>query len=578
MKRGLQTIGILGFVLASVAVATAQQAPQPVVRVGNFLEVSNELFMHIIATADMRYRTADNLDFESKVRDRGTSRSPTSTAQQDTEGDLFYAEVRLGVDFRYQKNFTFHLLFENQSVFDGSLIDDRSNASNPGGTDVFGRAASTENPGFRVERFYLRYQFPGTPVRLHVGADLQSWSVTGIQGTDDPRIGINVDLGDLKLYASANIAAESSRLGLQNDNDNIYYVFGGTYDLKPHRFGFDVIYYRDRFSGADTAVAGCNRDIGCTGQKVDSVWLNAGWIGRFGPVLGVLQGNLSLGTARGTTVRGAGASALPASVALRRDYDIFSGGVIAYAEVDLGVVRPFVGFIYGSGDGDPSDNKLQGFTPDAVNNSTQIHATSYMGHLDRSVGAGGGRDFSCPGRLQSVRRGAPANRPSAIGADVLADGAGGAVAECYHTVSNVWNVRVGNDSHPGISTPYSNPGTLMIPVGMRAFPAKGHEITGWYSYRALADSTLVEAAFIRGTDPGFTGRIRKDLYHELGAFWMWTINPHFDFRLTGNIGINGEGGKDIGRLSDCNPRVAGHQACKADDVALKGEARFRARF
>lgn len=152
------------------------------------------------------------------------------------------------------------------------------------------------------------------------------------------------------------------------------------------------------------------------------------------------------------------------------------------------------------------------------------------------------------------------------------------MAECSHTVSNVWNVRVGNDSHPGISTPYSNPGTLMIPVGVRAFPAKGHEITGWYVYRALADSTLVEAAFIRGTDPGFTGPIRKGLYHELGAFWMWTINPYFDIRLTGNIGINGEGGKDIGRLSDCNPTRPGHQACKTDDVALKGEARFRARF
>ena len=80
MKRGVQTIGILGFVLASVAVAAAQQAPQPVVRVGNFLEVGNEVFMHIIATADIRYRTAENLDFESKVRDRATSRNPSSTA------------------------------------------------------------------------------------------------------------------------------------------------------------------------------------------------------------------------------------------------------------------------------------------------------------------------------------------------------------------------------------------------------------------------------------------------------------------------------------------------------------------
>ena len=61
------------------------------------------------------------------------SRSPTSTAQHEQEGDLFFAELRFGADFRYQKSLTFQLLFENQSVFDGNLIDDRSNASNPGG-------------------------------------------------------------------------------------------------------------------------------------------------------------------------------------------------------------------------------------------------------------------------------------------------------------------------------------------------------------------------------------------------------------------------------------------------------------
>lgn len=564
--------GIVVWSLVSVASGLAQQTPQPVVRTGNFIEVANDLFMHLIATADIRYRTAHNLDFESKVRDRATSRNPSSTAQQDTEGDLSYAEVRLGVDFRYQKSLTFHLLFENQSVFDGNLIDDRSNTSNPGGTDVFGRAASTENPGFRVERYYIRYVFPGTPVRLHVGADLQSWSLTGIQGTDDPRIGIDITLGDLKLYASAIIGLESSRLGLQNDNDYIYYVFGGTYDLKPHRFGFDVMYFRDRFNGADTQ-SPINRDIGFQGQKVDSLWINAAWTGRFGPILGVLQGNLSLGTARG------GVAGIPTGIAKGRDYDIFGGGVIAYAEADLGAVRPFVSFVYGSGDGDPSDNKLHGFTPDAINNSTQIHATSFFAHLDRNVAGGGGRDYSCPGRLRGVRRGAPANNPSAIGADVLADGAGGAVAECYHTVSNLWNVRVGNESHPGILTPYSNPGTLLAIAGLKTFPAKGHEITGWYTYRAFADSALVERAFIVGTDRGFTGKISKSLYHEVGGYWQWTLNPYFDIRLTGNVGIAAEGTKDIGRLSNCiRENQPGFRSCEAEDIALKGEARFRARF
>jgi hypothetical protein len=115
-------------------------------------------------------------------------------------------------------------------------------------------------------------------------------------------------------------------------------------------------------------------------------------------------------------------------------------------------------------------------------------------------------------------------------------------------------------------------------VGLKVFPVKGHQITGWYTYRAFADSALVEAAFIRGTDRGFTGSINKTLYHELGAFWQWTLNPHFDIRLTGNIGIAGEGGKDIARLSDCAGANQPFRSCEGEDVALRGEARFRARF
>ena len=98
------------------------------------------------------------------IRDQTLSRSPTSTAQHEQEGDLFYAELRFGADFRYQKSLTFQLLFENQSVFDGNLIDDRANTSNPGGTRrVWPAPPSTENPGFRVERFWARYKFAGHP-------------------------------------------------------------------------------------------------------------------------------------------------------------------------------------------------------------------------------------------------------------------------------------------------------------------------------------------------------------------------------------------------------------------------------
>ena len=51
---------------SSCQCAAAQQALQPVVRLGNFTEVANDLFMHIIATSDIRYKTDENMDFEKR--------------------------------------------------------------------------------------------------------------------------------------------------------------------------------------------------------------------------------------------------------------------------------------------------------------------------------------------------------------------------------------------------------------------------------------------------------------------------------------------------------------------------------
>ena len=311
MRRLTQLVLMGARLLMSASLAVAQPALQPVMRLGNFIEVGNDVWMHVMATMDARYKTIENADFENQVRDQTLSRNPTNTAQHEQEGDLFYAELRFGAEFKYRKNFHFYLLFENQSVFDGNLIDDRSNTSNPGGTDVFGRAASTENPGFRVERFWSRYRFEGTPLTLFVGADLKSVSQAGIYGNDDPGAGIELEFGNLQLSAKAYIARESQRLGLENDNDLVDYAFTAVYNLRPHRFGVDVVYFRDRFSGADTAVTGFRSGLGWTGQKIDSVWIDASWSGRFGPIRAMLQGNALVGTARGSTVRGSGCDRAP---------------------------------------------------------------------------------------------------------------------------------------------------------------------------------------------------------------------------------------------------------------------------
>jgi hypothetical protein len=231
------------------SVVSAQQTPQPVVRLGNWIEVGNDVFMHIIGTADIRYKTVHNFDFEDGVRDRTASRSPSSTSVHEGDSDLSYAELRLGAEFRYQKNLTVYLLFEHQQVMDGNLIDDRSNSTNPGGTDVFGRAASTENPGFHTERYWIDYKFAGTPLRMRVGADSWQQDQAGLVGDDDPRFALFGDFGDIGMMAAAVIQKSSQRLGLENDNDFIYYTFSGWYNLKPHKFQLDEPFAKALRSG-----------------------------------------------------------------------------------------------------------------------------------------------------------------------------------------------------------------------------------------------------------------------------------------------------------------------------------------
>ncbi len=401
---------------------------------------------------------------------------------------------------------------------------------------MFGRAASTENPGFRVERFWSRYRFEGTPVTLFVGAELKKVSQAGIFGNDDPGIGVEVEFGDLELSAKAYIERESQRLGLQNDNDLVSYVFTAAYNLKPHRFGFDVAYFRDRFFGADTAAVGCDRtDIGCSGQKTDSVWIDASWTGRFGPVRALLQGNVILGTAEG------GTAGLPAGVLNGREYDIFAGSVIGYVEVDLGVVRPFLLGVYGTPDGDPRDRQLRGFGD--VQPRGRLDA---MGHAICWAISIGVRRRGDGGTIR-VRRGCAGCGPKHPRTTPMPSARQSRTARLLALLLALPlpNVTIasrtsgmgnsGSASHVGIVSHLLEPGDAACLGGVKDFPAKGHEITGWYAYRGTAHSGLLETAFAPEIQAGTIRKIRRDLYHEIGGYWQWTLNPHFDIRWRGTL-------------------------------------------
>jgi hypothetical protein len=572
MKRLIQIAMVGVFLLAVVSIAGAQQALQPVVRLGNFMEVSNDVFMHLIATVDARYITVQNRDFEQNVRDRPNSRFPNDTAAQVSDSDASWFLNRIGAEFRYQKNLELYLLFEHRAFVDGNLIDDRANSTNPGGTDAFGRAAGTENSGFHTERYYITYKFPGTPLKLRVGADLWNVDQAGLVGDDDPRIALFGDFGNFDVMAAAVIQYESQRIGLENDNDLIYYTFSVGYNLKPHRFQFDVVYFRDRFAGADLATPRTTGNgIGFQGQKNDSVMLSASWSGQVGPVRGLFQVNGVVGRAKGGT---AGLPGVPTDVS-QRGYDILAGAAVAYAEVDVGIAKPFVAFVVGTPDGDPTDRHLRGFAPASWSDVTQITGVSFFEHLDTSTNFAG-RDYACPARSQGIRTAANAQTgPQAIGTQVLG---GNGQFQCSHNVTQAFNQVLGTTSHLGLFSTYSNPGTLVVAPGVKVYPLKGHEVVGYYVYRAMLNTGLLERAFVVGIDPGFTGKFDKAQNHEVGGYWQWTLNPYFDIRLSGAAAILGEGFKGLAEMADCNLQQPGFQNCTGKTTALKGEARFRARF
>jgi hypothetical protein len=455
---------------------------------------------------------------------------------------------------RYKKELTFHLRFRHWNIYDTNIADDRETDVTPGGTDKFGRDAESEGEGMNLQQAQINYTFPGTPVTLKLGWEQWFMDQAGLLSDNAPRAGVFVTMDPFEAYAAAVIQREAYRLGLTNDNDYIFYMFGAAYNAKPHRLQLDVAYFRDRFNGAATgttatdpsppSTAGARGGLpGFQGQKLDVVMVAPSWGGSFGPLAALLQMYVQAGTAQ--------TSNLAAVAGANRDFDVFTWGLIAYAEVDLGLVKPFAGIAFGSGDDDANDTKLKGFhqLPNSQNSSS-LTGTARFSHLDRSVSFGS-RDIKTPALAAGT------------------NGVFGGGGQFGHSVGQPFSDRLGNRAHAGINSTLSNPGLIEPFVGVQIFPVQSHEIDVAYLYRSMADTAVLESALGVSVSKAFS--------HELNAQWQWTLSRHFDIRLAGSVVIPAAGLKDIARTSTTFPCTAA-DPCTGDDPLLFGEARFRARF
>ena len=520
MKRYVTLVLACALLFAVGSTAVAQSVPEPVVRMGDWIELSDEVWMNLIFTTAWTYVTNTNNDFEGDIQDEPSDTDVGATTVQSGDCDCLWDETRFGADLRYQKNLRVQILFEHQMTEDGNIID--NGWAEPSG--ISGRQRNHIN----LERAYIQYDIPNTGLTMEVGADLWTTDAAGVLGDDDPRFALFYKTGNLQFQAAAVIQTESLRIGLENDNDDVYYTFGVDYDMKPWQFGVHGAYFRYRNAGAVVRPT--------VGQKVDSVIIMPSVRGQFSIVKFLVQPMVVFGSADRTD---AGAAAFGGG-----SMDIFSWGVIGAVEANLGKIRPFFLFAIGSGDDDPDDDDLEGFAPTPHREITLTANQPEFAVVTQSP-SWGARDVGPPAR-----------------ADI------GVGNEFLHSVGNPFNDRVGNGLS-GLNVTYTNAGTFTLVPGVKIFPVKGHAVDVWYAYRAVMESAPLEAS-IGGAS------VDEAMVHEFSAMYTWSINKHFDIRAVGNLSLAASGGQDVAESVVCD--TATGETCSGEDVALRGEVRFRARF
>jgi hypothetical protein len=439
-------------------------------------------------------------------------------------------EARFGANMQYRKSLKMQVLLENQMNWDGNRIDNGfdlggTNTDFPDGRNVQceGEIATTnclQRNTWNLERLWIEYTMENTPLRFLVGADLWTTDPAGVIGDDDPRAIMFAKFGNLELSAGIVMQTSSLRAGLTNDNDDMYYTFGATYDMKPWRFAVDASYFRFRFR---------------QNQEVDTAIIMPSAVGSVGMFSFLVQPMFVFGSVDANN---------------GPDYDVAAFGFIGNVELNLGKVRPFLSVVYGSGDDNPNDGDLEAFSPLPQPEITLTTGRSQFSVLTNSA-SWGARDVFPPAAVNL-----------------------GGGFEYLHSVGNPWSDRVGQTLNTGVTTTYGNPGVLLIAPGAKIALAKGHSLDVFYIYRRVMDTEPIEQELLNRE--GVAVNVDESMTHELAAQYSWTPNPYFDVRLYGGMVIPSDGVKDVASAQVCNTATGAR--CEGEDVALYGELRVRSRF
>ena len=268
------------------------------------------------------------------------------------------------------KMWSFYAALEYDRPLENSSVDDRG-----------GKDGNSSN--FGLERLHGTFKLPHN-MRLHAGYDI--WGVDVIDaaglvyGDDNPGFWVTGDydkwsfnVGYFKLLEN-NFQVDVNALGDDEDSDRD--LFGGYMTFTPEEGQkIQPFYMYDRIR--DVAVGSLfNVITGTTGAtpKTDSHHIGAYYTGKFGVMELFLEGVYQFGCADETGLA-------------QDDFDIsayaFSGDLAFKLDESAGFgVKPHIGFLYTSGDDDPTDDTLGGYT--GVENAQRF--SQYFGGENTIIG------------------------------------------------------------------------------------------------------------------------------------------------------------------------------------------------